>query len=138
MMSLAPAACKPWAMPQAMLRLLATPKTTAVRPFMLNDIRERSAGLRCQQQRTTILMNFAGNGKLNDLARDSEVRALYLSYRPAGEQECKYVGSANDGKSKDQPECVRHMARGQAEQDLQHRTTKIVSVLHASHEVCWD
>src|SRR6185437_5968873 len=39
MMSLAPASCSPWAMDQAMLRLLATPNTTATRPSRLKDIR---------------------------------------------------------------------------------------------------
>src|SRR6185503_20623362 len=34
----APASCKPWAMDQAMLRLLATPNTTATRPSRLKGI----------------------------------------------------------------------------------------------------
>src|SRR5215475_11012120 len=38
MASLAPASCRPWAMDQAMLRLLARPKTTATRPSRLKDI----------------------------------------------------------------------------------------------------
>src|SRR5437762_2844206 len=38
MASFAPAACRPCAMDQAMLRLLATPKTTATRPSRLKDI----------------------------------------------------------------------------------------------------
>src|SRR5438132_11325684 len=36
--SVAPALCNPWAMDQAIERLLATPKTTAVRPWRLNDM----------------------------------------------------------------------------------------------------
>src|SRR5512146_319853 len=35
----APASCSPWAMDQAILRLLATPNTTATRPSRLKDIR---------------------------------------------------------------------------------------------------
>src|SRR6516165_5102261 len=38
MASLAPAFSRPWAIDQAMLRLLATPKTTATRPSRLRDI----------------------------------------------------------------------------------------------------
>src|ERR1017187_6201900 len=43
MASWAPAACMCWAMAQAMLRLLATPNTTTVRPSMLIGIRESSS-----------------------------------------------------------------------------------------------
>src|SRR6266498_1830112 len=38
MASRAPASCSPWAMDHAMLRLLATPNTTATRPSRLKDI----------------------------------------------------------------------------------------------------
>src|ERR1700678_218760 len=38
MASLAPALCNPCAIDQAMLRLFATPKTTAIRPSRLEDI----------------------------------------------------------------------------------------------------
>src|SRR3981189_1861729 len=73
MISFAPAACKARAMPQAILRLLATPKTTAVRPSMLNDIREGSTRGEGNYREPTILMNFAGNEKR---------RALRLSQKP--------------------------------------------------------
>src|SRR5450755_3585427 len=43
MASWAPACCMCWAMAQAMLRLLATPNTTTVRPSMLIAIRESSS-----------------------------------------------------------------------------------------------
>src|ERR1035438_10869967 len=39
MARLVPAACKPWAMAHAMERLLATPKTTAVRPFKSSNMK---------------------------------------------------------------------------------------------------
>src|SRR5664279_2991409 len=43
MASWAPACCMCWAMAQAMLRLLATPNTTTVRPSRLIGIRESSS-----------------------------------------------------------------------------------------------
>src|SRR5271169_5810376 len=43
MASWAPACCMCWAMAQAMLRLLATPNTTTVRPSMLIAIRSSSS-----------------------------------------------------------------------------------------------
>src|SRR5258705_13640528 len=64
MISFAPAACRPWAMPQAILRLLATPKTTAVRPSILNDMRGGSTTWDGNSREPTILMNFGGNEKL--------------------------------------------------------------------------
>src|SRR5882757_9888503 len=65
MISFAPAACRAWAMPQAILRLLATPKTTAVRPSILNDMREGSTRWDGNYREPTILMNFGGNKKLS-------------------------------------------------------------------------
>src|SRR5882757_651342 len=73
MISFAPAACRPWAMPQAILRLLATPKTTAVRPSILNDMRWCSTRWDGSYREPTILMNFVGNEK---------PRALRLSQKP--------------------------------------------------------
>src|SRR6185437_12903404 len=53
MMSMAPASCSPWAMDQAMLRLLATPNTTATRPSRLKDIRPPRKVLRERKKDTS-------------------------------------------------------------------------------------
>src|SRR6267143_7220000 len=46
MARLAPAACSPCAIAQAIERLFATPKTTAVRPFRSSSMKEVSSGKR--------------------------------------------------------------------------------------------
>src|SRR6266404_3017065 len=46
MARLAPAACSPCAIAQAIERLFATPKTTAVRPFKSSNMKEVSSGKR--------------------------------------------------------------------------------------------
>src|SRR6202167_1649808 len=50
-----PAACSPWAIAQAIERLLATPKTIAVRPFKSSNIR----GISVEKERITASLTCA-------------------------------------------------------------------------------
>src|ERR1019366_1351946 len=83
MASWAPACCMCWAMAQAMLRLLATPNTTTVRPSMLIGIRESSSAGAIELIGAIFKDISRKVGCLGELCRPYGARDLCMARDPA-------------------------------------------------------
>src|ERR1700733_9052715 len=152
MASLAPALCNPCAIDQAMLRLFATPKTTAIRPSRLEDIwlllnlkgKDNSGkGLfttETQSRRENVqVCYFVPLSLCDSVAKFSFHRGSFFnwhggSHRPTRADECDGVHQSNDGKSRDQAN-LRHLAYYDRQNNLQRRANEVERVLHSSHKM---
>src|SRR5579862_1032764 len=144
-----PAACSPCAIAQAMERLLATPNTTAVRPFKSSNMnaspfsKKKNNSIPSGVDTETLI--GAGGGSLprwDGPAGAAEGHGVDGSDDgkpcwdgPAGAAEGHGVDGSDDGKPCREADLGRHPAHAQAERYLEERAEKIERVLDASHEM---
>src|SRR5450755_4394948 len=138
-------------MDQAMLRLLATPKTTAVRPSRLDVMRAPESsewkGYSRREATTQDLSRCFETGQPRAAVPTRVVTVQSFDwcdvsccrdarYGPDCADECHSIYQPDDGKSGDKI-VLRDCADQESHHYLQRGPGKIKRVLHASHKMFW-
>src|SRR5208282_2865166 len=139
----APATCSPCAIAQAIERLLATPKTTAVRPFKSSNMKTspgtksiRIAGdeVPCVSPVPPVVKVFSANDKCLELLRRRS-HSLRCPNRPAGAPKRHRINCGDHAKPRRQADPRCDPAHRQPQHYLQKGAKKIKTVLHPSHKL---
>src|SRR5262252_3221834 len=149
MARLAPAECSPCAIAHAIERLLATPKTTAFRPFRSSNMNWGSSTKRKRiiASGETGLPRLRQNRRANGAETDAGSRVstptsvrsrrnrLRGLHRPARAGKGEGIHDGNGSKTRGQADPRGDPADCEPEHNLQHCPEEIKRILHATHEM---